>query len=147
MAHQDFHRGHVKAVGVCPLCGEIITRTYQVDMETGNELVYGIGGVRGVTQRHAPTIRVKWMCAGGCDIEVKGAYPAGRELDFFGSSDEPKAPEPEPLTGESLRELSPMAERAKHALDELGEGIDHGTKGERRNDVEPGRPSGSERER
>lgn len=152
MGNQDFHKGHIKAIGVCPLCGEIITRTREVEMESGNTLVYGLGRrVVGVTQQHAPTVRIRWMCAGGCDIEVKGLYPTGRNMndEFFNgkqdvridASDEPKN---EPLTGENLRELSPKAEQAKHALEELEEGMDgHGTEGESRSDAEPGRRSSS----
>jgi hypothetical protein len=124
-----------------------------MEMETGNELVYGLGGgngrrVVGVTQGRAPTIRIKWMCAGGCEIDVKGEYRQSC-VDFFDTqdvridtSDEPKN---EPLTGENLRELSPKAEQAKHALEELEEGMDgHGTKGESRSGAEPGRRSSPE---
>lgn len=140
----DFHKGHIQAVGVCPLCGEIITRTREIEMTTGNELTYAsYGRVVGVTQTREPTVRIKWMCAAGCEIEVKGAQPR-RNLDFFEPVEEPKLPKPEPLTGENLRELSPKVEQARHALAELGEGIDHDTKGESRSDAEPGRPSSSE---
>jgi len=107
-------------------------------MNTGNELCCSsYGRVIGVTRTRAPTVRVEWICAAGCVIEVTGAEPR-RKLDFFGTIEEPKLPKPEPLTGENLRELSPKVEQARHALAELEEGIEgHGTKGGTRSDAEP----------
>jgi endonuclease YncB( thermonuclease family) len=148
---RDFHEGHIKAVGVCPLCGEIITRTMQTEIRTGDELTYASYGRVGVTRRHEPTIQIKWMCAAGCTIEVRGQMPRGRNMndEFFNGTQEVRIdaieePKPESLTGENLRELSPKAEQAKHALEELEEGMDsNGTKGESRSDAEPGRRSSS----
>jgi hypothetical protein len=147
MGIQDFHSGHVKSVSACPLCGEPIVRTCEYCIETGKEPVFSIGGgCIGVAQRYAPMLRIKWMCAGGCEIEVKGKYNEGRVNCFEDIEnvpvDVPQAPKHESLTGENLRELSPKVEQARHALAELGEGIDY-AKSERRSKDESGRSSSS----
>ena len=124
----DFHPGHIKAVGVCPLCGEIITRTMQTEIQTGDELTYASYGRVGVTRRHEPTIQIKWMCAAGCTIEVRGQMPRGRNMndEFFNGTQEVRIDtydEPKALTGESLSSLTPKAQQAKQALEELEEGM------------------------
>lgn len=107
-------------------------------METGNELVYGVGrSVVGVASTRAPTIEIEWMCESGCQITVEGIYRSNLQVveaqEVKIDSSEPKL---ESLTGESLRKLSPKAERAKHALDELGEGINNDTKGKGRSGID-----------
>lgn len=136
MGMRNFNDGHVKAACGCPLCGSPIVRTRSFEHQTGIEPIFTMGNrIPVATRTHEPTIHIVWECSQGCVIEASGI---DHGLALFGSSDEPKEPKPEPLTGESLRALSPMAERAKHALDELGEGIDHDSQGKGRSETEPG---------
>jgi hypothetical protein len=113
----------MKAVGVCPLCGEIIERTLSFEESYEHVPVYTTRPRAScMVSRGISTVRVTWMCAAGCNIEVTGTRP--HNIDFSNRIDDVVPPqEPEPLTGERFSELLPKAECAKHALEELEEGM------------------------
>lgn len=118
-----FHRYHVHAVSVCPLCGEIITQTRNYTIETNDQPIRSMHESRivGYTTDRGSTVEVEWMCAAGCQIRVRGENPRGRNLmqDMF----DPQPVQTISLTGENLGSLTPKAQQAKQALEELEEGM------------------------
>lgn len=120
-----FHRYHVHAVSVCPLCGEIITQTRNFTMETNNQPIRLMHESRIVgCTTGGSTVEVEWVCAAGCQIRVRGENPRGRNLmqDTF----DPQPVQTISLTDENLGSLTPKAQQAKQALEELEEGMKKG---------------------
>jgi len=122
MGNQRFHVGHIQAVGCCPLCGGLIDRTREVEIQTGIGVDFGFDGSPRSRQMREPTVKIRWACENGCTIEAEGIYRQ-EMLKEITSVEQLQTLTSEPLTGERLRNLSPKAEQAKQALDELGERV------------------------